>query len=122
MTKRNCKSCSRWQGIKGGKYGDCYMLIGQLIPNFFLCVDDFGYGFALPFDPHDIRYYTRSLLFRKLYRKLYSLSFKKEIRKDIVIIQDISTNFITEKPMKLLFLQTHKWYHCDYWENKNGTS
>ena len=116
-----CKHCQHWQGTKEVLYGDCYKVIGELIPNFFGCINDLGCGFSIPFDPHDVKYYTNSITFKKLYDKLFATEFEGAVIKKVVLTEDLvfdKDRISYLKKVKLLFLQTRKGHSCFYFERR----
>lgn len=48
-------------------WGDCYRVIATLKPELKECVNDYGFNFSVPFDPHNVDYYKYDSRFRKLY-------------------------------------------------------
>jgi len=114
-----CKHCKHWGGNKESNYGDCYMIIGELVPKIFSCYNDFGYKFRVPFDPHDVKYYLNSVQFKKIYSKLMRLESDKLIKKDIIIKEDLTFDSYGRrhiKRVKLMFLQIWKGCSCKHYE------
>jgi hypothetical protein len=65
-----CKDCKHWQGNRGSPWGDCYRIVASLCPEIRGCTNDFGNGFAVPFDPADARLYWKfDERFPQLYRE-----------------------------------------------------
>jgi len=118
-----CRHCHHWQGRREQTYGDCYMILVELIPNFSLCHNDQGYGFEVPFDPHEVKYYSNSLTFKKLYRKLTLLPLNDKVEKEIVKELDFVYDSFGRKYLKtvsLLFLRTRRNYKCNSFKQRGG--
>ncbi|MFA9409336.1 MAG: hypothetical protein ACERKJ_10975 [Candidatus Dadabacteria bacterium] len=116
-----CNCCIHYQKVKGKKYNDCYMVMGELVPRFFDCISDLGYNFELPFDPHDAKYYTNSLTFKKLYNKLFSTPLSNVFEKEVVTELDIVFDTFGKqllKGVKLLYIRPTVGYCCSYFKRK----
>ena len=50
--KRECAKCKHWQGTRYSKEGDCYHVIGALLPELNKCYIG-SLRWSVPFDPHD---------------------------------------------------------------------
>lgn len=114
-----CHECPHWQGGKYSQWGDCYRIVGILEPRFFNCVDDNGYPFSIPFDPHRTKYLNRSAespyrdsnfkyLMNGLKRRknLPSGIRKRFAKKSELVFNDNGVG--TVKKLSILFIQTHR--------------
>lgn len=74
------------------------------------------YFFTVPFDPHDIKYYTQSLTFKNLYGQLKNKRLPEGVRLDKKherVIMYTKDGGESRRVMQLLYFQTNKEYRCD---------
>ena len=131
-----CKDCSKWQGNKYSKWGDCNHVIGVLCPGLLDQYTTNEYGtmdkvFTLPFDPHDIKYWKWHGEWKNLYYDLVLNTMTIEgnpgyywfdwYNDQVRIVENTREDVIYDynrgeriDMVKYYYLQTRKEYTCEY--------
>lgn len=111
-----CRDCKNWHGFRHTKWGDCYHVVAHLQPDLMKAKDNFGVRFSTPFDPHAIKYYTRSPIFKKLYNELKTSKTEKGIRRIFMNRSDVAFKGSEDaRPCRttVCFFQTKHNYSCE---------
>jgi len=115
-----CKNCRHWQGHKHSEWADCYRIVATLEPNLKACYKSNDWGtiehyWDVPFDPHDVKYWSSNSLWRTLYESITPEGLQKRVR----ITEDVINDVIFDREngervgkLKLKYFQTHKDYNC----------
>jgi hypothetical protein len=127
-----CKDCKHWQGTKYSKWGDCNRVVLALEPNLGYCFLSNEYGtveryFTVPFDPHDVKYWSVNPTWRKLYDSIIYKTNNPDLINEaggkfegVRVIEEIRDDIIFDRhngervgKLKLRYFQTHKEFECN---------
>ena len=107
-----CSECPKWTGRRNSKWSDCYYVIGSLLPDVDCIRNRFGFGFRVPFDPHDAKYFLEKI------PRPHDCDIPEGVK--IVTVKEKDIWFDDDgnertRNVRLDFYQTHKDHYCG-WE------
>lgn len=101
----DCRHCRHWQGNRYTQWADCNWVIGILEPKLFEETNDFELSFRVPFDPHDVIYFSNNPKFCDIYHSAAKVNSNMD-------------SLRVERKGKLRFIKTREDHCCGFYEEK----